>query len=153
MEEVIWKVLDEIKDPEIPVISITELGIVRDVTIDNESCEITITPTYNGCPAMNMIEMQIKAALSEFGFSQLSINYTLTPAWTTDWMGEEAKNKLIEYGIAAPGPRSAGDTGQIPCPRCGSKNTKKLSEFGSTACKALYTCSDCLEPFDYFKCH
>jgi ring-1,2-phenylacetyl-CoA epoxidase subunit PaaD len=157
----IWKILEQVTDPEVPVLSILDLGIVRDVKIDNtpsgDGCiEVIITPTYTGCPAMDMIAMNIKLALIENGYHKIKITSVLAPAWTTDWMSEAGKKKLKEYGIAPPYSitRSDGASDRvIECPQCNSVNTRCISEFGSTACKALYQCNDCKEPFDYFKCH
>lgn len=158
----IIEILREVSDPEIPVLTISDLGIVRDVRPIPTSpewggeagYEIVITPTYTGCPAMDMITMHIKMALLEKGYSNIKITSVLAPAWTTDWMSEEGKRKLKAYGIAPPHSRSAGASDRvIECPQCNSINTKCISEFGSTACKALYQCNDCKEPFDYFKCH
>ncbi|MEO6252717.1 MAG: 1,2-phenylacetyl-CoA epoxidase subunit PaaD [Ferruginibacter sp.] len=159
----IWKILEQVTDPEIPVLTITDLGIVRAVkiieTLQNPplggggaGIEVIITPTYSGCPAMDMIAMNIKLALLENGYSNIKITSVLAPAWTTDWMSEAGKRKLKKYGIAPPRLRSDG-TSDLQCPQCNSTNTKLISEFGSTACKALYQCNDCKEPFDYFKCH
>lgn len=145
----IQQILEKVKDPEIPVISIIDLGIVRDVIIDKQ-IEIVITPTYSGCPAMLEIEKNIHNALIKEGLENFKITTVLSPAWTTDWMTEEGKERLKEYGIAPPNPTSPED---VDCPHCGSENTSLISQFGSTACKALYKCNDCLEPFDYFKCH
>ena len=156
--QAIWQILSTVSDPEVPVLTIMDLGIVRDVIINSPSedggIEIIITPTYTGCPAMDMISMNIRLALMEHGFNNIKITSVLSPAWTTDWMSEEGKRKLKEYGIAPP----KGNAGTIAadgieCPQCHSFNTKLLSEFGSTACKSLYQCQDCKEPFDYFKCH
>lgn len=146
-------ILEQIPDPEIPVISITDLGIVRNVFISNEHLTVEITPTYSGCPATDMISAQIRMALLSNGIKNFSINTVLSPAWTTDWMTESGKRKLEEYGIAPP--NSGGVNGGSPkeCPHCHSSNSTLLSQFGSTACKALYQCNDCKEPFDYFKCH
>ena len=153
----IWRILEEVTDPEIPVLTITDLGIVRDVKLNDDEVEIIITPTYSGCPAMDMIAMNIKLALLENGYNNIKITSVLAPAWTTDWMSEEGKRKLKEYGIAPPegeaGRFQRPESLQIQCPQCNSHNTKLISEFGSTACKALYQCNDCKEPFDYFKCH
>lgn len=153
----IWKILEEVCDPEVPVLSILDLGIVRDVKLNGDEVEVIITPTYTGCPAMDMISMNIKMALLENGYSNIKITSVLAPAWTTDWMSDEGKRKLREYGIAPPlhQPGRFGQTGSaaIACPQCGSANTRCISEFGSTACKSLYQCNDCKEPFDYFKCH
>ena len=127
--------------------------IVRDIKINNEEVEIIITPTYTGCPAMDMIAMDIKMRLLENGYKKIKVTSVLSPAWTTDWMSEAGKQKLKEYGIAAPDKKFHIATDGIECPLCNSVNTKLISEFGSTACKALYQCNDCKEPFDYFKCH
>lgn len=148
----VWQILQTVTDPEVPVLTITDLGIVRDVKINGEQAEIIITPTYTGCPAMDMIAMNIRLALIENGYTNIKITTTLAPAWTTDWMTETGKQKLKEYGIAPPHRSNQSHT-DIPCPQCNSTNTKLLSEFGSTACKSLYQCNDCKEPFDYFKCH
>jgi ring-1,2-phenylacetyl-CoA epoxidase subunit PaaD len=163
----VWQVLDAVPDPEIPVVSIRELGILRDVrrAADN-TLEIVITPTYSGCPAMYQIAEDIGAALNAAGFAHHRIETVLAPAWTTDWMTDVARDKLRQYGIAPP----MGNCGSnehvaqerpirfVPrivdkpaCPRCGSSHTERLAQFGSTACKALYRCMDCREPFDYFK--
>lgn len=149
----IKKILDEVADPEIPVLTIADLGIIRDVQLNGDEVEVTITPTYTGCPAMDMIAMNIKIALLENGYSKIKITSVLSPAWTTDWMTEAGKSKLKEYGIAAPDKRFMIAVDGVECPRCNSTNTRLVSEFGSTACKALYQCNDCKEPFDYFKCH
>lgn len=154
----IWLLLEEVTDPEVPVLSILDLGIVREVKvtglITEPSVEITITPTYSGCPAMDVIAMNIRMMLLSNGYADIKIKNVLAPAWTTDWMTENGKAKLRAYGIAAPYKISAdNDNDIIYCPQCNSANTKLLSQFGSTACKALYQCQDCKEPFDYFKCH
>jgi ring-1,2-phenylacetyl-CoA epoxidase subunit PaaD len=158
-EEHIRALLSEIPDPEIPVISIVELGVVRRIhLIDDTSIELNITPTYSGCPAMKHIEDDVRKKLIENGFTTVKINMVFSPAWTTDWLTEEAKNKLQKYGIAPPEHSTedkswlTGKPKSVTCPRCKSKNTRLISQFGSTACKALYQCQDCLEPFDYFKC-
>ena len=167
-EKKIWSILETITDPEVPVLSILDLGIVRNIKLSQNSLltggdgeiEIVITPTYSGCPAMDMIAMNIRLALLENGFKNLKITTVLYPAWTTDWMSEEGKQKLKEYGIAPPNPRQQVCNNElfsqheaVQCPQCNSYHTFRISEFGSTACKALYQCSDCKEPFDYFKCH
>ena len=151
--------LSVIPDPEIPVISIAELGILRDVSKQGDKFLVTITPTYSGCPAMKAIENEIAAVLKENGIDKFEIKYTYSPAWTTDWMNDAAKEKLRAYGIAPP-EKSTSDKSVLmvqqkikTCPRCGSGNTEMISAFGSTACKALYRCKNCGEPFDYFKCH
>lgn len=156
----IWKILSDVTDPEIPVLSITDLGIVRNVTYSGESGEVQITPTYSGCPAMDVIATNIRIALAAHGFGSIRVVSVLSPAWTTEWMTDGGKQKLKSYGIAPPGPRlhacdstlfGAGEA--VQCPHCNSWHTRRISEFGSTACKALYQCIDCNEPFDYFKCH
>jgi ring-1,2-phenylacetyl-CoA epoxidase subunit PaaD len=152
-EEDIWKILETVTDPEVPVLTIIDLGIVKDVKLNGESLEIIITPTYTGCPAMDMIAMNIKLAMVENGMPNVKITTLLSPAWTTDWMSETGKLKLKEYGIAAPNKKFRIAADGIECPLCNSTNTKLISEFGSTACKALCQCKDCLEPFDYFKCY
>lgn len=150
--------LHEIPDPEIPVIDIVELGVIREINALNDSIEITITPTYSGCPAMKQMEDDIKKKLSEKGYKEVKIKTIFNPPWTTDWITDEAKAKLNKYGIAPPEHSSIdkavllGKERIVKCPRCASTNTKIISQFGSTACKALYQCNDCLEPFDYFKC-
>ena len=150
----IWQLLETVCDPEVPVLTITDLGIIRDVKINGSAVEVIITPTYTGCPAMDMIAMNIRLALIENGYPDIKITSVLSPAWTTDWMTEEGKRKLKEYGIAPPQRGDSKSPDRLPaCPQCNSHNTKLLSQFGSTACKALYQCNDCKEPFDYFKCH
>lgn len=151
--------LEDVKDPEIPVLSIVDLGMVREVRTDADGdVEVVITPTYSGCPAMNMIEFEIMRALDQAGFGKAKVTTVLSPAWTTDWITEDARRRLKEYGIAPPEKTSTskrtllGEEETVFCPHCGSANTERVSEFGSTACKALYKCRDCLEPFDYFKC-
>jgi len=158
-KEQILSLLSEIPDPEIPVISIIELGVIRDIDIiDHASISLKITPTYSGCPAMKQIEDDVKKKLTENGFTNIAIITIYSPAWTTDWITTEAKEKLRKYGIAPPENTTedkswlTGKIKSIACPRCKSQNTKLISQFGSTACKALYQCQDCLEPFDYFKC-
>ena len=153
----VWKLMEEIYDPEIPVLSIINLGIIRDVQIDNDNIEVFITPTYSGCPAMDVISLNIRMSLLQNGFTNIKITQQLSPAWTTDWMTPQGKEKLKAYGIAPPVEKSFDqkylEELKVECPLCHSKNTKVISQFGSTACKALYQCNDCLEPFDYFKCH
>ena len=150
--------LQSIPDPEIPVISIVELGVIRKINASGKKIEVDITPTYSGCPAMKQMEDDVKKKLKENGFEEIIINMVYSPAWTTDWLSEDAKMKLEKYGIAPPAESTSdksflsGKTKHVKCPRCKSLNTKMISQFGSTACKALYQCSDCLEPFDYFKC-
>ncbi len=147
----ILKILESVTDPEVPVLSIIDLGIVRNVEIESNKIKITITPTYTGCPAIDVINMSIRMALLENGFTDIEIKNVLSPAWTTDWMTEEGRKKLKEYGIAPPA--QSNNIKSVQCPQCNSFNIELLSYFGSTACKALYKCKDCKEPFDYFKCH
>ncbi len=152
-------ILDQVTDPEIPVLTISELGILRNVEINAQGrVTVTITPTYSGCPAMQAIEVAIRATLQDHNIDQVEIKSVLSPAWTTDWLTEAGRKKLLAYGIAPPvgsaSKRSLwGETQLVACPQCGSKNTETISEFGSTSCKALWRCLDCKEPFDYFKCH
>ncbi len=156
--EQIFKLLSEIPDPEIPVINIIELGILREVKFVGEECVVVITPTYTGCPAMRVIEEDIRIKLKEIGIEKVKVELVLSPAWTTDWISDEAKEKLRAYGIAPPDHSSVdkkvllGKPRDLKCPLCGSIHTEMISQFGSTACKALYRCLDCKEPFDYFKC-
>jgi len=152
-----WDVLKRVPDPEIPVISVTELGIVRDVVADESGVDVVVTPTYSGCPATEVIERSIREALTAAGALQVRVRTQLAPAWTTDWIDPEARLRLSAYGIAPPGVRLS-DGAQpinfvplIDCPRCGSTDTERLSQFGATACKALYRCRSCREPFEYFK--
>jgi len=172
METEIWKWLEEVPDPEIPVLSIVDLGIVRAVQYISQKCaaKITITPTYSGCPAMIVIGEEIHATMKRHGVNELVLETVLSPAWTTDWMSEDAKERLREYGVAPPSSKlvniagletnrflmerdSEDETSPVACPQCGSIRTKMISRYGSTACKALYKCQSCLEPFDAFKCH
>jgi len=156
--EDILALLETIPDPEIPVISIVELGVVREVQLHNDAVEVTITPTYSGCPAMKQMEDDVRTTLSQAGFDNVKISMVYNPPWTTDWMSAEAKEKLRKYGIAPPAESSAdkasitGKARHVPCPRCHSPHTTMVSQFGSTACKALFKCEDCLEAFDFFKC-
>ena len=160
-EKKIWSLLDGIPDPEIPVLSVNDLGIARKVTVllPNKHVKITITPTYSGCPAMDVISSNIKMTLHGAGYEKVEIEKVLSPAWTTDWMSETGKEKLKAYGIAPPTrvpDRAAALFSQgagVQCPLCNSNNTHMISEFGSTSCKALYRCNECHEPFDVFKCH
>ena len=160
-----WQLLEGLSDPEIPVITLRELGILREVREGAQGLEVVITPTYSGCPAMGQIEDDVKAALATAGL-QATVVTQLAPAWTTDWMTEAAKDKLRAYGIAPPHACASEKPGSanvvqfaardskpavVHCPQCGSSNTTETSHFGSTACKALYRCLDCMEPFDYFK--
>ena len=154
----IFTLLDAIPDPEIPVISIVELGVIRRVTSQDKTVDVTITPTYSGCPAMKQMEDDVRKKLLENGFETVNIHMVYQPAWTTDWLGAEAKLKLQKYGIAPPEESTSdksflsGKPKQVTCPHCRGRNTVLVSQFGSTACKALYKCQDCLEAFDYFKC-
>lgn len=158
-EQDIWRLLEEVKDPEVPVLSVVDLGIVRKVSTEGDHIDITITPTYSGCPAMDVISMDIRLKLLEKGFRNISVQQSLSPAWTTDWMSEAGKQKLKAFGIAPPNPKQQFCNTEmfaeeaVQCPHCGSFHTRLVSQFGSTACKALYQCSDCKEAFDYFKCH
>ncbi len=158
----IWSILETVVDPEIPVLTVVDLGVVREVRLgDDGRVEVVITPTYSGCPAMNMIELNIVAALEAAGYRDPRITTALAPAWTTDWLSEAGRRKLEEFGIAPPA-RAAGAASRralfgqgdegVRCPRCGSTDTERISEFGSTPCKARHRCRDCLEPFDHFKC-
>lgn len=154
--EDIWGFLEDVKDPEVPVLTVVDLGVVRAVENIDDVWKITITPTYSGCPAMQVIEEDILSRLKKEGINA-EVKLVLSPAWTTDWLSENGKKKLQEYGIAPPEDEVDksvlfGEPTKITCPNCNSKNTKMVSQFGSTACKAHYTCNDCLEPFDYFKC-
>lgn len=159
LKERVYALLNEITDPEIPVLTIIDLGIVREVILHSEDhVEVKITPTYSGCPAMDLISMQIRMSLSSRGFSKVDITTVLSPAWTTDWLSEEGKEKMKRYGIAPPARLSKQGLGlfekdEVPCPRCESNHTEMISEFGSTSCKAMMRCLDCKEPFEYFKCH
>ena len=160
----VWRWLGEVPDPEIPVVSLTDLGIVREVAHEGDTLVVTLTPTYSGCPATSVIALDVETALRAHGVEKLRVERRLSPAWTTDWITLEAREKLREYGIAPPIDGTAAD-GQrraaslaggsnlvIACPRCGSHETQRISAFGSTPCKAQYRCTACLEPFDYFKC-
>ncbi|MBX3093962.1 MAG: phenylacetate-CoA oxygenase subunit PaaJ [Cryobacterium sp.] len=173
----VWDVAATVLDPEVPVLTIEDLGVLRSAAVVEGRAHVTITPTYSGCPAMETIRDDIRLALESAGYGEPVVELVLSPAWTTDWMSEEGKRKLEEYGIAAPhghaaasghrasglGPiRTTGSVRQpgpirlalsVKCPQCGSLNTRELSRFGSTSCKALYSCSECQEPFDYFKVH
>ena len=159
-KKLLYRYLERITDPEIPVLSIIDLGIVRDVILSDEKIEVVITPTYTGCPAMDMITGLIKMELNAIGYKNVVVTSILSPAWTTDWMTETGKEKLKQYGIAPPPAKQQvchqelfAPYEVIACPRCNSLRTTRISEFGSTACKALYQCNDCQEPFDLFKCH
>ncbi len=158
--EQVYEWLGHVTDPEVPVLTILDLGVVRDVIIDNElgQVKVIITPTYSGCPAMDVIAMGIRMALVSRGIGNLVVEQQLSPAWTTDWMTEEGKRKLKEYGIAPPNRKAFHALGlfeeeKVSCPRCNSEETELVSRFGPTSCKALYKCLSCKEPFEYFKCH
>jgi ring-1,2-phenylacetyl-CoA epoxidase subunit PaaD len=163
--EEVWRWLSEIPDPEIPVISLTDLGIIRDVRWDSDTLVVTVTPTYSGCPATGVINLDIERHLHDRGIANVRLERRLSPPWSTDWISAEAREKLRAYGIAPPIDGTAADgrvmarasslagaNMKVACPRCGLVNTEKVSQFGSTPCKASYRCKDCLEPFDYFKC-
>ncbi len=153
--------LQEVPDPEIPVLSVVDLGVVREVTWDGDTCVVVITPTYSGCPAMREITQDIQQTLARHGIDEVRVDTRLAPAWTTDWMSEKGREALKGFGIAAPAERAIDISGisrraaapAIACPRCGSRDTRMVSNFGSTSCKALYRCVSCREPFDYFKTH
>jgi ring-1,2-phenylacetyl-CoA epoxidase subunit PaaD len=162
-----WTALASVPDPEIPVVSIVDLGIVRALARDGDSVAVTVTPTYSGCPATELIATSIREALERAGFPDARVDIALSPPWSTDWIGDDARKRLRDYGIAPPGSAIRGTSivdvrglsplrrasTVVPCPRCGSQRTQVTAQFGSTACKALYRCDDCLEPFDYFKPH
>lgn len=167
--EAAWAVLDTVPDPEVPALSVRDLGIVRDVVCGKAGTEVVLTPTYSGCPATEVISDSVRQALQDAGFGPVRVTLRRAPAWTTDWISDEGRRKLREYGIAPPGPvedgaHGCGVSGAAPamtpirirprgvdCPRCGSAQTERLSAFGSTACKAMYRCLACREPFEYFK--
>lgn len=152
----VWDLLDRVKDPEIPVLSIIDLGILRDASVVEDKVTVAITPTYSGCPAMGEIRRNIRAVLLDAGFRSVRIETVLHPAWSTDWLTDEARARLRGYGIAPPAStgtaRCLALTADAGCPRCGSENTRVISDFGSTPCKALLKCRACLEPFESFKC-
>ncbi len=152
-----WQVAATVMDPELPVLTIEDLGILRDVAVTDGVVAVTITPTYSGCPAMDSIRDDVVSALNEAGYPQVTVRLVLSPAWTSDWMSESGKKKLESYGISPPHTRIPGEPVSlglgVRCPQCGSLHTRELSRFGSTACKALYQCQRCLEPFDHFKEH
>lgn len=157
-KEHVYKWLGEVTDPEVPVLTILDLGIVRDVIVNADDVTVVITPTYSGCPAMDVIALNIRMALAGRIAGQLKVTMQLSPAWTTDWMTEDGKRKLKEYGIAPPIRKSGEERGlfeedAVECPRCGSAETELVSRFGPTSCKALYKCNSCKEPFEHFKCH
>jgi ring-1,2-phenylacetyl-CoA epoxidase subunit PaaD len=151
-----WAAASEVTDPELPVLTIADLGILRSVEVVDGIIEVAITPTYSGCPAMSTIALEVETALAQVGLNDARVRLVLSPAWTTDWMSEEGREKLRAYGIAPPQPkagrRALFGVETVPCPHCGGSDTAQISEFGSTACKALWRCNACREPFDYFKC-
>ncbi|MCV6798205.1 phenylacetate-CoA oxygenase subunit PaaJ [Achromobacter ruhlandii] len=159
--EQVYAWLQEVPDPEIPVLSVVDLGVVRDVAFEGDACVVVITPTYSGCPAMREITEDIRQVLARHGIGEVRVETRLSPAWTTDWMSEKGRAALKDYGIAAPAQQAIDISGisrrnagpAIECPRCGSRDTRLVSNFGSTSCKALYRCLSCREPFDYFKTH
>lgn len=158
--EQVWTWLGEVPDPEVPAVSVVDLGIVRDVAWDADALVVTVTPTYSGCPATAVISLAIEGALRARGIERVRLERRIAPPWTTDWISESAREKLRAFGIAPPAGKAAGlermlsrQALTVACPRCGSNDTARISEFGSTPCKAQYRCKACLEPFDYFKCH
>lgn len=157
IDQKLFEILESVSDPEIPVLSIMEMGVVRSAALVNGIVEVEITPTYSGCPAMDVIADDIKLVFKEKGY-EANVSLILSPAWTTDWITPKGRAALEKYGIASPLNAEAdkeallGNKKVVKCPQCGSFNTKLISQFGSTACKALFQCEDCLEPFDYFKC-
>ena len=163
--DLVWRWLGEIPDPEIPVISLTDLGVIRETRYEGETLVVAVAPTYSGCPATAVIHLDIETKLRAEGVGKLRLERRLSPPWTTDWISEEGRRKLHEYGVAPPidgtaapqragalARRVSGEGPSVPCPRCGATQTQKVSQFGSTPCKASYRCRACLEPFDYFKC-
>ncbi|MGF6824675.1 ring-1,2-phenylacetyl-CoA epoxidase subunit PaaD [Microbacterium sp. ZKA21] len=154
-----WRVVAAVPDPEVPVLTIEDLGVLRALAVDGERVRVEITPTYSGCPAMDAIRDDVILALTAAGYDEVDVRLVLSPAWTTDWMTDAGRTKLAEYGIAPPSGRAAVSTGplrlslSVRCPRCGSLDTREVSHFGSTSCKALFECRACLEPFDHFKVH
>lgn len=156
-QQELWDFMEEVADPEIPVLTLVDLGVVRDIKIVGEKVVVTITPTYSGCPAMSVMEEDIRILLAKKGIQEVEVITVLSPAWTTDWISENGRVKLKEYGIAPPAEELDksvlfGKPPKLECPRCNSTNTVMISQFGSTACKAQFQCKDCLEPFEYFKC-
>ena len=161
-EQAVWDIAATVVDPEVPVLTIEDLGVLRSVSVDGSRVTVAITPTYSGCPAIDAMRDDLVTALTAAGYPDVRVRQVLAPAWTTDWMSDAGRAKLEEFGIAAPLPREAGARGAggaislglgIRCPHCGSMHTRELSRFGSTSCKALYVCQRCQEPFDYFKAH
>ena len=157
-EKEIWQYIEEVFDPEVPVLTIVDLGVVRDIKLEKERCLVTITPTYSGCPAMTRISDDIIEKLNEKEIKNVEVDLVLAPAWTTDWINEKGRKALEDYGIASPLEESLDKRALldgekiVKCPQCKSTNTQMISQFGSTACKALFKCDDCHEAFDYFKC-
>lgn len=157
-EQIVWEILSELPDPEIPVLTLADLGILRSVNVEADSVTVGIAPTYTGCPATEFIETSVVEALEKQGFCNVKTDRVLTPAWTTDWISDDGRRKLKEYGIVPPDKAAESKRAlfhhdlDIACPRCGSGDTQKVSEFGSTPCKSSYKCRECLEPFEYFKC-
>jgi ring-1,2-phenylacetyl-CoA epoxidase subunit PaaD len=159
--EAVREIVATVPDPEVPVLTIDDLGILRDVMVDPAGrVHVTITPTYSGCPAMDAIRADVVSSLQDAGYTEVDVELVLSPAWTTDWMSPEGRRKLLDYGIAPPAPRAASGSGRsialtlsLRCPQCGSPDTVELSRFGSTACKSLWVCRACQEPFDHFKAH
>jgi len=149
VSEQVWRVLRSVMDPEIPVLSVVDLGVVRYVRADGAGLHVGITPTYSGCPATEVIQRSIREALAREELEDVTVETVLSPPWTSEWLSEEGRRKLEAFGIAAPTARSAAN---VACPRCGSHEVQRVSEFGSTPCKAHYRCDDCIEPFDVFKC-
>jgi ring-1,2-phenylacetyl-CoA epoxidase subunit PaaD len=152
-----WEAVASVVDPEIPVLTIADLGVLRDVAVENGTVIVSITPTYLGCPAVNAITLDVELALAKAGIAPARVQTVLSPAWTTDWLSDEARRKLAEYGIVPPAGRASRGAlfavESIACPRCGAPDTERVSEFGATACKALWRCRACGEPFEQFKCH
>lgn len=154
-----WRIAASVPDPEVPVLTIEDLGVLRDVSVEGDAVRVDITPTYSGCPAMDTIRDDVILALNAAGYAHVDVRLVLSPAWTTDWMSDAGKRKLSEYGIAPPTGRASLSSGPIRlgisvrCPQCGSLDTREVSRFGSTSCKALFECRACLEPFDHFKVH
>ena len=149
----LFDLLSSVVDPEIPVLTLQDLGVLRDISIEGSEVKVIITPTYAGCPAMETMRADIESTLAAAGYERVNVQQTLSPAWSTDWMSQSGREMLRAYGIAPPMSTACGESlGQIECPQCNSTKVKRISEFGSTACKALYQCQDCREPFDYFKC-
>lgn len=157
IEKSILKIIESVMDPEIPVINVVDLGVIRDVTVEGKEISIKLTPTYSGCPAMDVIGDDLERAFADHGYTS-HIQLIMSPPWTTDWITERGRKAMEAYGIAAPLEETAdkdvllNEKKLVKCTNCGSKNTKLVSQFGSTACKAMFQCEDCLEPFDYFKC-